>query len=116
MSLLWIINHLKGLVHLECGSEKYANKKQNTVKNRIKWENTNSYGFRLENALLHTSTSEEDATITAHYKQNSSRYESYSEMVINEISTVMKFLFRIMSHNPSEKVLLRFPFFVGDYE
>lgn len=47
------INHLKGLVHLECGPEKYANKKQNTVKNRIKGENTNSYGFRLENALLH---------------------------------------------------------------
>lgn len=58
------------------------------LKNSIKGGNTkpNTYGFRVENALLNTNTSE-DATIIAHYKQKSSRYESYFEMV-----TMMRFL------------------------
>lgn len=30
------INHLEGLDNVEYGSEKYANKNQNTVKNRIR--------------------------------------------------------------------------------
>lgn len=53
------INHLEDLDNVEYGSEKFANEKQNTVKNRIKGGNTkpNTYGFRVENALLNTNTS-----------------------------------------------------------
>ena len=44
---------------------------------RKKGENTepNTYGFRLENALLNTHTSEEDPAITVHYEQKSRGYE-----------------------------------------
>lgn len=82
------INHLADLDNVEYGSEKYGNENQNPVKNRRKGGNTkpNTYGFRAENALLNTNTSE-DATIIAHYKQKSSRYESHFETV-----TMMRFL------------------------
>ena len=69
---------------------------------RKKGENTepNTYGFRLENALLNTHTSEEDPAITVHYEQKSRGYERIWARS-NESSTALRFLFRIRSRIPS---------------